>query len=85
MTDQADLKTYRGNCHCAAYVFEVKLPELKIAARCNCSVCFKKGVLYAFPRQGDLTFVKGDPSTLTSYTFNRNLLNHKVTRRRPHG
>ncbi|KAH9891504.1 glutathione-dependent formaldehyde-activating enzyme [Xylariomycetidae sp. FL2044] len=71
-------KTYRGNCHCAAYVYEVKLPcALTRADECNCSVCYKKGVIWAFPAQDDLNFVKGDPATLRNYTFGRNLFKHK--------
>ncbi len=76
-TPEAPLKTYRGSCHCGAYIFDVELPEpVKGACECNCSVCYKKGGIWAAPVRP--LFVKGDPGTLTSYTFNRKLFNHKV-------
>ena len=72
-------KTYRGNCHCGAYIYDVELPEaLSKGAECNCSTCYKRGAVWAMP--GVPRFVKGDPASLTSYTFGRKLLQHKVGR-----
>ena len=34
-----ELKEYRGNCHCGAVKFRMKLPELKEVYQCNCSHC----------------------------------------------
>lgn len=79
MSDQeAPPKTYRANCHCAAYVYEVMLPEVCTASQCNCSVCYKKGALWVFPKPADVKFVKGDPATLTNYTFGKKVFTHKV-------
>ena len=75
---EAPLKTYRANCHCAAYVYEVTLPEVSTASQCNCSVCYKKGALWVFPKPDDVRFVKGDPATLTDYTFGKKIFTHKV-------
>ncbi|KAI1364087.1 glutathione-dependent formaldehyde-activating enzyme [Xylaria arbuscula] len=78
MSDQeSPLKTYRANCHCAAYVYEVTLPEVSTASECNCSVCYKKGALWVFPKPDDVKFVKGDPATLTDYTFGKKIFTHK--------
>ncbi|KAI0870963.1 glutathione-dependent formaldehyde-activating enzyme [Hypoxylon argillaceum] len=78
MTEQqAPLKTYRGNCHCAAFVYEITLPEIKQASACNCSICYKKGVLWAFPKPTDVKFIKGDPTALTNYNFNNKQFTHK--------
>ncbi|KAH8160072.1 hypothetical protein CIB48_g8170 [Xylaria polymorpha] len=74
---EAPLKTYRGNCHCAAFVYEITLPEIKQASECNCSICYKKAAIWVFPKPTDVKFVKGDPSTLTNYTFNKNQFTHK--------
>ncbi|TGO77074.1 hypothetical protein BELL_0124g00120 [Botrytis elliptica] len=38
-----ELKTYNGNCHCGAFKFTIKMPEITTATQCNCSICFKKG------------------------------------------
>jgi hypothetical protein len=75
---QGPLKTYRGNCHCTAYVYEVTVPEIKQASECNCSVCYKKAALWVFPKPSDVKFVKGDPSTLTRYNFSKNQFTHTV-------
>ncbi|KAI1278157.1 glutathione-dependent formaldehyde-activating enzyme [Xylaria sp. FL0933] len=77
MGDQVNLKTYRANCHCTGYVYEVTLPEISKASQCNCSVCYKKGALWVFPKPADVKFVKGDPATLSDYTFGKKAFIHK--------
>ncbi|KAL7627550.1 hypothetical protein AAE478_001743 [Parahypoxylon ruwenzoriense] len=72
-----ELKTYRGNCHCAAYVYEIKLPEVTELTECNCSICYKKAGLWSLVKRENLRFVKGDPDTLTNYTFGKKTFNHK--------
>lgn len=74
---QAPLKTYRGNCHCAAFVYEITLPEIKQLSECNCSICYKKAALFVFPNPNDVEFVKGNASELTDYNFNSNEFTHK--------
>ncbi|KAI1334981.1 glutathione-dependent formaldehyde-activating enzyme [Xylariaceae sp. FL0016] len=71
------VKTYRGNCHCTAYVFEVSLPELKTGRQCNCSFCYKRGCV-VYPTNADnISFVKGDAETLATYTFGSGKFKHK--------
>ncbi|KAI1427815.1 glutathione-dependent formaldehyde-activating enzyme [Xylaria sp. FL1777] len=78
MDDQeTNLKTYRANCHCTAFVYEVTLPEISTASQCNCSVCYKKGAIWVFPKPTDVRFVKGDPATLANYTFGKGIFTHK--------
>ncbi|KAI0022668.1 glutathione-dependent formaldehyde-activating enzyme [Xylariomycetidae sp. FL0641] len=74
---QEPLKTYRGNCHCAAFVYEVTLPEIKQVTECNCSVCYKKAALWIFPEPENIKFVKGDPEELVDYSFGKKLYHHK--------
>jgi len=72
------LHTYRGNCHCGAFVFEAQLPEIKTAYECNCSICSKKGYLWNFPPVDGFKVVKGSlESTLKSYTFFTRKYSHK--------
>lgn len=71
------LKTYRGNCHCGAFVYEVELPEIKAVSTCNCSICSKKGYLWAKP--SEIKVVKGSEDALTAYTFASNTYYHKVS------
>ena len=78
-TPTTETKTYRGNCHCGAYVYEVELPaDLKDgkASECNCSVCYKRGAIWGIPAAP--RFLKGDPDTLSSYSFGRMQSQHKV-------
>ncbi|KAJ7619794.1 Mss4-like protein [Mycena polygramma] len=64
----SQLVQYRGNCHCGAFRFTCKLPELKQPMYCNCSMCAKNGFLWAFTK--DYTVVKGDENTtLKGYEF----------------
>ncbi|KAH7030879.1 glutathione-dependent formaldehyde-activating enzyme [Microdochium trichocladiopsis] len=70
-------KTYRGNCHCAAFVFEAKLPEIKKLQGCNCSYCHKDAFLYArLKGQEDLVFEKGKLEDLVSYQFGPKGIDH---------
>ncbi|KAI1480066.1 hypothetical protein F4774DRAFT_379541 [Daldinia eschscholtzii] len=71
MAENQPTKKYRGNCHCTAYVFEVKLPDtIKTGLEANCSYSYKRGGIYLSPdNDDDITFVKGDPTTLSNYTF----------------
>ncbi|GJN72613.1 glutathione-dependent formaldehyde-activating gfa [Purpureocillium lilacinum] len=71
------LRTYRGNCHCKAFVYEVELPEIKSAFECNCSICHKKGYLWVFPGDGRFEIVKGTDDTLARYTFGPEKLTHR--------
>ena len=72
-----ELKTYQGNCHCGAVKFHVKVPEVKTATACNCSICFKKSYLWIFPGAGNLTFERGE-DTLITYQFREKVFAHKV-------
>ncbi|KAK4239026.1 centromere protein V [Achaetomium macrosporum] len=74
--EDAQLRTYRGNCHCKALVYEVQLPEIKLAHECNCSICHKKGYLWVFPKTKP-QFVKGDDAALKNYTFGSRKIVHK--------
>ncbi|KAK8922494.1 hypothetical protein VCV18_006550 [Metarhizium anisopliae] len=73
------LRTYRGNCHCKAFVYEVQLPEIKAVKQCNCSICHKKGYLWVLVQEtGHFKIVKGGEDTLSSYPFNTKNRIHKV-------
>ncbi|OAA68377.1 glutathione-dependent formaldehyde-activating gfa [Niveomyces insectorum RCEF 264] len=62
---------YRANCHCGKFVYEVTLPEpVNSGFVCNCSICHKKGYVFAFPPAGtDIRLVKGQEDELSSYEF----------------
>ncbi|KAI9147794.1 glutathione-dependent formaldehyde-activating enzyme [Paramyrothecium foliicola] len=63
-------QTRSGSCHCGAFAYEFEAPEIKSVTDCNCSICTKKGYLWAFVGENDkLTIVKGDDGALKDYTF----------------
>jgi hypothetical protein len=72
-----ELKTYYGNCHCGAFKFNVKLPELKSVLECNCSICSRKGYQWVFPSAGNFIIEKGE-GTLKDYEFGPCSMAHKV-------
>lgn len=69
MSSEGNLKTYRGNCHCGAFVYEAKLPEITSYTQCNCSICHKKGYAYLVPEGGQIDVVKGSIDELATYAF----------------
>lgn len=78
-TDQnTPIRTYRGNCHCKAFVYQVQLPELTSAVECNCSICYKKGYLWTFVDTKKIEVVKGSDASLSRYSFGSQRLEHKV-------
>ena len=75
---QLPLQTYRGNCHCGAFVYEIEVPEIKSVGECNCSICYKKAYLWLFLEEKNFHVVKGDIKQLTGYRFGRRTVEHKV-------
>ncbi|KAK7428060.1 hypothetical protein QQZ08_005492 [Neonectria magnoliae] len=75
---QKPLQTYRGNCHCGAFVYEVNVPKIKTVGDCNCSICSKKGYLSLFPINRDaFKVIKGSEDDLTTYRFHAGKFDHK--------
>lgn len=77
---EAEIITYRGNCHCGDFVYEIKVPEIKEAYNCECSICVRKGYLWLHPGTSNVTIVKGSLDQLTAYTFGEKKLKHLVRR-----
>jgi hypothetical protein len=73
----SELKTYKGNCHCGAFKFSIKIPELTSVTECNCSICFKKRYMWVAPGAGCFTIEKGEGS-LKDYEFGKRSMSHKV-------
>ncbi|KAJ7886739.1 glutathione-dependent formaldehyde-activating enzyme [Mycena leptocephala] len=77
--ESLELIDYRGNCHCGAFKFTLKAPELKQAFACNCSICSRNGYMWVFPESSDhFTVVKGtEDITLKNYEFGKRTTTHK--------
>ncbi|KAL7938756.1 Mss4-like protein [Trichoderma chlorosporum] len=68
--DQPNRRTYRGNCHCGGFEYEVDLPELRAVVECDCSFCSRTGNLYVLTDDdSNFRIVKGTEEGLKSYTF----------------
>ncbi|KAJ7125264.1 Mss4-like protein [Mycena epipterygia] len=77
MADTPELFTYRGNCHCGAFKFTVKLPELKAVYSCDCSLCSRNAYLWAIPQlKAHLVVEKGDDA-LKDYVWGNRTMAHK--------
>ena len=60
----------KGACHCGAVEFEVRLEEeLQKGARCNCSLCRRKGAVMALVPREHIKIVQGEDK-LTLYLWN---------------
>lgn len=60
------ITTYKGNCHCGRYRFEIDAPEIDSAITCNCAMCLKKGYLWIIPESGNFR-VQRDDGCLTEF------------------
>ncbi|ESZ89779.1 hypothetical protein SBOR_9839 [Sclerotinia borealis F-4128] len=71
-----ELKTYHGNCHCGAFKFTIKMPEITTVTQCDCSICFKKGYRWVFPAKDCFEIIKGE-GTLKEYHFGKRTMVHR--------
>ena len=62
----------KGSCHCGATKFEVEAPTE--VTRCTCSICSKKGALYAYYPEADVAMDK--PDTLGVYRWQSKMVEH---------
>ena len=58
--------TYKGNCHCGRYRFEIDAPEITSAITCDCAMCVKKGYLWIIPEREAFRVIRDD-SYLTEF------------------
>lgn len=65
---------FSGSCHCGRVTFTVNSDLPTEAMSCNCSHCRRKGMLLAFFPTTQVAIGGGD--ALTSYKFNRHVINH---------
>ncbi|KAF8182133.1 Mss4-like protein, partial [Mycena galopus ATCC 62051] len=78
MSEAPCLIEYHGNCHCGTFKFKLTVPELREGLSCNCSICFKNGYIWTFPKRDQFTVVKGNENTtLKSYQFGKQTMTHK--------
>ena len=67
-------KTYTGGCHCGRVRYEAA-SALAQVIDCNCSICMKRGALWAFVKAPQFNLLQGEDA-LTDYQFNKKNLHH---------
>jgi hypothetical protein len=67
-------RTYQGGCHCGRVRFEAT-SDLAHVASCNCSICSKRGALWAFVKAPQFKLLQGD-GDLTDYQFAKKKIHH---------
>ena len=76
--EASDYQLYRGNCHCGAFVYQMRIPTLSSVTECNCTICAKKGYLWVFMQRGTFEVLQGSEDGLSVYTFGPHQRFHKV-------
>ena len=69
----AELKTHQGSCRCGAVAFEVET-DLEGLIECNCSHCYRKGLVLAFVAPDAFRLTADGPQT--EYQFNTHKIRH---------
>ncbi|MGZ3249544.1 MAG: GFA family protein [Croceibacterium sp.] len=75
VTGSGETVPREGSCHCGRVRFTVQLPLELSGARCNCSICSKKGVVMIAAPAAALKVTAGE-DLLTVYQFNTMAAKH---------
>ena len=73
-----DVKTHQGSCHCGAVTYEVET-DLSQVIECNCTHCYRKGLLLTFVTP-DAFRLKSGEGELVEYLFNKRVIRHQFCR-----
>lgn len=67
---------HRASCHCGAVILELHLPDgIPAPHRCDCSLCKRKGAIFAAVADFDLRVIRGE-AALMAYQFGRRRAEH---------
>jgi hypothetical protein len=70
------MDAYEGGCHCQRVRYKLYLPKHhRQVLDCNCSMCFKKGILHLIVRKEQFKILSGQ-EYLETYTFNTRVAKH---------
>lgn len=72
------MTTYRGSCHCGKVTFEVDA-DLEMTARCNCSLCRRKGAIMSMVEADAFRLLSGDEE-LVLYQYHTRVAKHYFCR-----
>ena len=66
--------THPGSCQCRAVRFQVET-DLAQVMECNCSHCYRKGLMLTFVEPSAFTLLSGEEA-LSEHQFNRHAIRH---------
>jgi hypothetical protein len=69
-----DTKTYQGGCHCGRVRFRATTAIAELF-ECNCSICSKRGALWAFVKAPQFELAQGQDA-LADYQFGKKRIHH---------
>lgn len=72
--ENAKEEVFAGGCHCGAVRFEVTVSDF-LVIECNCTVCWKKGMLHVYATEDQFKLISGKDD-LTLYTFGTRTAKH---------
>jgi hypothetical protein len=70
-----EVQTHQGSCHCGAVAYEVDT-DLQGLIECNCSHCYRKGLVLNFVAP-DAFRLKSGEEALSTHTFNTHNIQHR--------
>ena len=70
--------THPGSCQCGAVRFEATT-DLDTVIECNCSHCYRKGLMLTFVEPAAFNLLAGEDA-LSEHTFNRHAIKHLFCR-----
>ncbi len=70
----SNAQQYQGSCHCGRVRFEM-VSDLKSVARCNCSICRRKGTPMVMTQPDSFKLIAGE-EFLSLYQFNTEIARH---------
>lgn len=68
------MSKHQGSCHCGRVKFEVDT-DLEMTARCNCSLCRRKGAIMSMVDADDFKLLSGDDD-LAVYQYHTKVAKH---------
>jgi len=71
----ADIKTYKGSCHCGKVAYNVQADLSGELITCNCSMCSRNGAVLTFVPATSFTLERGEDA-LTDYQFGKKTIHH---------
>jgi hypothetical protein len=80
MSNNQDLVTHRGGCHCGKVRFEVDAPAVLEVQLCNCSICSMAAYLHLIVPASRFRLLQGEDD-LATYTFNTGIAQHRFCTR----